>query len=47
MSAQEAYEKCPQAVFIPGNYEKYTAVSKQVQEIFLRYTDQVERASID
>ena len=29
MSSKEAYERCPQAVFIPGNYEKYQlSVSK-------------------
>ncbi len=47
MSAQKAYELCPQAVFLPGNYEKYRAVSKQVREIFQRYTDLVEPMSID
>lgn len=47
MSAQEAYERCPQAIFIPGNYEKYRTISKQVREIFFRYTDKVEAASID
>ncbi|MFC4651816.1 DNA polymerase IV [Lactococcus nasutitermitis] len=47
MSSKEAYDLCPQAVFIPGNYEKYTKVSKQVREIFARYTDKVEAASID
>ena len=26
MSSKEAYERCPQAVFISGNYEKYKAV---------------------
>ncbi|AYG01961.1 DNA polymerase IV [Lactococcus allomyrinae] len=47
MSAKEAYELCPQAIFISGNYEKYTEVSKQVREIFSRYTDEIEAASID
>lgn len=47
MSAKEAYERCPQAIFISGNYEKYTAVSKQVRAIFGRYTDDIEAASID
>lgn len=47
MSAKEAYELCPQAIFISGNYEKYTAVSQQVREIFSRYTDAIEAASID
>ncbi|MCO7180787.1 DNA polymerase IV [Lactococcus formosensis] len=47
MSAKEAYDLCPQAVFISGNYEKYRAISEQVREIFNRYTDEVEAASID
>lgn len=46
-SAKEAYDLCPQAIFISGNYEKYTKVSKQVREIFKRYTDDIEAASID
>lgn len=47
MSSKEAYERCPQAVFIPGNYEKYTAVSQQIRAIFKRYTDKIEPISID
>jgi DNA polymerase-4 len=47
MSAKEAYDLCPQAIFVAGNYEKYRAVSHQVREIFGRYTDKVEAASID
>lgn len=47
MSSKEAYERCPQAVFIPGNYEKYQAVGLQVREIFKRYTDLIEPMSID
>ena len=47
MSAKEAYELCPQAIFISGNYQKYTEVSHQVREIFHRYTDTVQMASID
>lgn len=47
MSSKEAYELCPQAIFISGNYEKYSKVSRQVREIFSRYTDKIEAASID
>ncbi|MEY8446299.1 DNA polymerase IV [Enterococcus ratti] len=47
MSAQEAYERCPQAIFKPGDHQKYSEVSKLVREIFNRYTDVVEPASID
>lgn len=47
MSSKEAYERCPQAIFVSGNYEKYQTVGKQVREIFYRYTDLVEPMSID
>ena len=47
MSSKEAYERCPQAVFISGNYEKYQAVSQQIRAIFKRYTDMIEPISID
>ncbi|MGT2950895.1 DNA polymerase IV [Streptococcus cuniculi] len=47
MSSKEAYERCPQAIFISGNHEKYQAVGQQVREIFHRYTDLVEPMSID
>ena len=47
MNAKEAYELCPQAIFIPGNYDKYRQISQEVRQIFLRYTDLMEAASID
>ena len=47
MSAKEAYELCPQAIFISGNYEKYQRISKQIHEIFHRYTDMVEGIALD
>ncbi|MDQ8821293.1 DNA polymerase IV [Streptococcus ruminantium] len=47
MSSKEAYERCPQAIFISGNYEKYQEVGGQVRDIFYRYTDLVEPMSID
>lgn len=47
MSSKEAYERCPQAIFVSGNYEKYQTVGQQVREIFYRYTDLVEPMSID
>ena len=47
MSSKEAYDLCPQAIFISGNYDKYQAVSQQVREIFSRYTEKIEVASID
>ncbi|MGT2826861.1 DNA polymerase IV [Streptococcus himalayensis] len=47
MSSKEAYERCPQAVFIHGNYAKYVEVGQQIREIFKRYTDLIEPMSID
>lgn len=47
MSAQKAYELCPKAIFKPGNLHYYQEVSKEVQEIFSRYTDVIQQASID
>lgn len=47
MSAQKAYELCPKAIFKPGNLLYYQEVSKEVQEIFSRYTDVIQQASID
>lgn len=47
MSAAQAYELCPQAIFQPGDHAKYTQVSQVVREVFHRYTDLVEPVSID
>jgi len=47
MSAQKAFELCPQAIFKPGNHQKYREVSQQVREIFQRYPDIIEPVSID
>ena len=47
MSAQKAFELCPQANFKPGNYQKYTEISAQIREIFHRYTEIIEPVSID
>lgn len=47
MSAKEAYELCPQAVFVSGNYARYQEVSRQMHDIFHRYTDEVEGMALD
>lgn len=47
MSSKEAYERCPHAVFISGNYSKYKEVGLEIRQIFKRYTDLVEPMSID
>ncbi|MFC3928574.1 DNA polymerase IV [Streptococcus caprae] len=47
MSSKEAYNRCPQAVFISGNYQKYQEIGQQIRQIFYRYTDLVEPMSVD
>jgi DNA polymerase-4 len=38
---------CPEAIFVPPDFVRYRAVSRQIQEIFRRYTDLVEPLSLD
>jgi DNA polymerase IV len=47
MPAVRAERLCPDAVFVPPDFVRYKAVSKQVREIFLRQTDLVEPLSLD
>ena len=47
MSAKEAYDLCPKAIFVSGNYAHYQEISRQMHEIFHRYTDEVEGMALD
>ncbi len=47
MPAVRAERLCPDAIFVPPDFVRYKAVSKQVREIFLRHTDLVEPLSLD
>jgi DNA polymerase-4 len=47
MPAIRAERLCPQAVFVPPDFIRYKAVSKQVRGIFERHTDLVEPLSLD
>ena len=47
MPASAAYRRCPHAVFIKTNMQKYRQVSKQVMDIFRSCTDLVEPLSLD
>jgi DNA polymerase-4 len=47
MPAARAERLCPDAVFVPPDFARYRAVSKQVREILLRHTDLVEPLSLD
>ena len=42
-----AKKKCPSLVTVPPHHEEYSAFSKRVNEIYLRYTDMVEPFGID
>src|SRR3984957_683262 len=47
MPAVRAERLCPDAVFLAPDFGRYRAASKQVREIFLRYTQLVEPLSLD
>lgn len=47
MSAQKAYELCPNANFIQGDLAYYKEISAQIHAIFHRYTDMVEPLAFD
>ncbi|HEX5757098.1 MAG TPA: DNA polymerase IV [Arenimonas sp.] len=47
MPALRAERLCPQAVFVPPDFSRYKAVSRQVREIFARHTALIEPLSLD
>jgi len=47
MPAVRAERLCPEAVFVPPDFVRYRAISRQIQEIFRRHTDLVEPLSLD
>lgn len=47
MPALRAERLCPDAVFVPPDFTRYKAVSRQVREIFHRHTELVEPLSLD
>lgn len=47
MPCSKAFQLCPLTIFVPPRFEVYSAVSKQIREIFYRYTDLVEPLSLD
>jgi DNA polymerase-4 len=47
MPAISAERLCPQLVFVPPDFVRYKAVSRQLQEIFGRHTELVEPLSLD
>lgn len=47
MPAVRAERLCPDAIFVPPDFTRYKAVSRQVREIFARHTDLIEPLSLD
>ena len=47
MPAVRAERLCPKAVFLPPDFPRYRAVSRQTREIFKRHTDLIEPLSLD
>jgi DNA polymerase-4 len=47
MPSRTAYQKCPEAVFLPGNMARYKEVSREIMRIFESYTPLVQPVSID
>ena len=47
MPALRAERLCPDAVFVPPDFARYKAVSRQIRQIFHQYTPLVEPLSLD
>lgn len=47
MSMAEAVRRCPDGIYLPVDMKKYRAVSRQIMEIFQRFTPEVEAISVD
>ncbi|WP_425478317.1 DNA polymerase IV [Frateuria defendens] len=47
MPAVRAERLCPQAIFVPPDFSRYKAVSRQIRAIFARHTDLIEPLSLD
>src|SRR3954451_11223651 len=47
MPAVRAERLCPAGVFLPPDFVRYRAVSREVREIFKRHTDLIEPLSLD
>ncbi len=47
MPGKTAFKRCPQAIFIRPNFEKYREVSARIREIFHAYSELVEPLSLD
>jgi DNA polymerase-4 len=47
MPTVRAERLCPEGIFVPPDFARYRAVSRQVRDIFKRHTDLIEPLSLD
>jgi DNA polymerase-4 len=47
MPSVTAARKCPELIFVPPRFDVYKAVSRQIREIFERYTPLIQPLSLD
>ncbi len=47
MSSDEAYRRCPHAIFVESQFDKYKEASDKVHKIMSDYTDMLEFVSLD
>ncbi|MCD0504341.1 DNA polymerase IV [Bordetella petrii] len=47
MSVARAQRLCPDALYVPPDFNRYRDVSRQVRQIFARHTDLIEPLSLD
>jgi DNA polymerase-4 len=47
MPSRTAYRLCPEAIFLPGNFDRYQEWSDKVRKILERFTPVVQMVSID
>jgi DNA polymerase IV len=47
MPALRAERLCPTGIFVPPDFQRYRAVSRQVREIFYRHTELIEPLALD
>ncbi len=47
LASKIAAQRCPHLIFVKARFDVYSAVSRQIREIFHRYTDLVEPLSLD
>lgn len=47
MSVARAQRLCPNAVYVPPDFNRYREVSRQVRQVYARHTDLIEPLSLD